>query len=223
MPEDPHVTVFSTVDGPIPPIRLPEVRRVDRLTGIRPDDGVVLLYGDVLSPLVRRTTTLLGPAAPPILALATRLDADDVLEAVYAGAVSYLQEGPVPGSVWGAHAEQACLTDALRRTARGEHCFTFEAAAFLVQRVRSDRADGPPDRYAKLLSPRERQAMDMLVQGLTTREVALGLGTTEKTTRNYLSRIYNKLQVRRQSEAIVVWLGRTHPQETANATAAQAS
>jgi DNA-binding NarL/FixJ family response regulator len=221
MLEKPRVAAFSNETGAIPPIALPHVRQVDGLGEIGPDDDVVLLYGEVLSPLVHRLRTVLGHM-PPVLALTTRLDEDDVLESVRCGAASYMLEGPVPGSVVSGPTGRACLVDALSRTAAGEHCFTYEMAAFLVKGVRG-RVSGPPDRYVNLLSPRERQAMDMLARGLTTREVAQGLGTTEKTTRNYLSRIYNKLQVRRQSEAIMIWLGRTPPQTGAEASGLRAS
>ncbi|TLS45089.1 response regulator transcription factor [Streptomyces montanus] len=63
-----------------------------------------------------------------------------------------------------------------------------------------------PDRRIRL-SQRERQLMDLLVSGLGVRDVAREMLLTDKTVRNYMSRIYGKLNVRCQSEAILCWLG----------------
>jgi DNA-binding NarL/FixJ family response regulator len=61
------------------------------------------------------------------------------------------------------------------------------------------------------LTTRERQIMELLVIGHTITEIAGHLTLTGKTVRNNLSNIYAKLQVRRQSEAILLWL-RYQPQ-----------
>lgn len=45
------------------------------------------------------------------------------------------------------------------------------------------------------LSPREREALDALLEGLTTKEAASRLGVSHRTAENYQSAIYSKLGV----------------------------
>ena len=50
--------------------------------------------------------------------------------------------------------------------------------------------------------------MDLLASGHGVRDVARDLFLTDKTVRNYLSRIYRKLGARNRTEAVLCWLGR---------------
>ncbi len=59
----------------------------------------------------------------------------------------------------------------------------------------------------RLLTEREREVMDLLASGAAIGVIAKNLFLTEKTVRNYLGRIYTKLEVHSQSEAILRWLG----------------
>ena len=49
--------------------------------------------------------------------------------------------------------------------------------------------------------------MALLSSGLIIGEIAREMFLTERTVRNYLSRIYGKLNVRGQTEAVLRWLG----------------
>jgi DNA-binding NarL/FixJ family response regulator len=68
------------------------------------------------------------------------------------------------------------------------------------------------DRLGRL-SRRERQVMELLAAGLRVREIAREMSLTEKTVRNYLSSIYEKLNVHSQAEAILCWIGHLEPPE----------
>ncbi|MFJ2444498.1 LuxR C-terminal-related transcriptional regulator [Streptomyces sp. NPDC087658] len=57
------------------------------------------------------------------------------------------------------------------------------------------------------LSERECRLMDLLASGRDVHDIARGMFLSEKTVRNYLSRIYKKLDVHSQTEAILRWLG----------------
>jgi pimeloyl-ACP methyl ester carboxylesterase/DNA-binding CsgD family transcriptional regulator len=54
------------------------------------------------------------------------------------------------------------------------------------------------------LTPRERQALVLVAQGLSNAEIATQLVITPKTVRNYVSRIYSKLDVESRAQAIVL-------------------
>ncbi len=53
------------------------------------------------------------------------------------------------------------------------------------------------------LSARELKILEMLAAGLATKQVAYRLRITEKTTRNHLSRIYEKLGVHDRAQAVL--------------------
>lgn len=52
------------------------------------------------------------------------------------------------------------------------------------------------------LSPREREALRLVAQGATNREVAQALGVGDETVKTMLSRAFAKLGVRRRAEAV---------------------
>jgi DNA-binding CsgD family transcriptional regulator len=62
-------------------------------------------------------------------------------------------------------------------------------------------------RLRSLLSPRERQIMELLSTGLGAQEIGLRLRLSEKTVRNNLSNIYAKLDARGSTDAVLRWLG----------------
>jgi len=53
------------------------------------------------------------------------------------------------------------------------------------------------------LSPRERETLTLLAEGLSNAEIAERLGISEKTVRNHLSRLFDKLGVWSRAQAIV--------------------
>lgn len=54
------------------------------------------------------------------------------------------------------------------------------------------------------LTPREREVLELIAQGLSNNEIAEQLHITPKTVRNYSTRIYSKLAVDRRAQAIVI-------------------
>lgn len=52
------------------------------------------------------------------------------------------------------------------------------------------------------LSPQERRALEMVAAGKTNKEIAAAMKLSPKTVKNYLSRVYQKLQVSRRAEAV---------------------
>jgi pimeloyl-ACP methyl ester carboxylesterase/DNA-binding CsgD family transcriptional regulator len=76
----------------------------------------------------------------------------------------------------------------------------FDAVdAFLPQRPATDLA---PVNFDEL-TPRERQVLERLAEGLSNREIAAQLDVAEKTVRNQVSAIFDKLGVATRAQAIV--------------------
>jgi DNA-binding NarL/FixJ family response regulator len=175
----------------------------DDLERVSATDDVVILHCDRSAPELAELHRLLGRQRPPVLVLSRVFDAQDVAEAFDGGATSYLVINELP---------EYCLVDAAVRTAEGQSILSPSAVMVLMSRLR-ELAPGdvaPQPSPAEELSPRECQVMELLVAGHTIAEIAGHLRLTGKTIRNNLSAIYAKLNVRRQSEAILLWLGHQH-------------
>ncbi|WP_128380531.1 helix-turn-helix transcriptional regulator [Streptomyces cavernae] len=66
----------------------------------------------------------------------------------------------------------------------------------------------------RMLSPRERQVMDLVASGVKVAEIGRRMSLTAKTVRNYLWAIYTKLGVSTRTEAVLLWLdARPHPED----------
>jgi pimeloyl-ACP methyl ester carboxylesterase/DNA-binding CsgD family transcriptional regulator len=77
-----------------------------------------------------------------------------------------------------------------------------EIAAFLEQ----DAPKTSPSLKRAALTPAEASVMDLVAKGLTNRAIAQQLGKSEKTVRNQLSTIFDKLGVESRAQAIVLAL-----------------
>jgi len=186
-------------DGRQPPSLSPFRPRVTgNLSSVRPTDDVVICYSDTPAADVIGLYRHLGKDMPAVLVAARGFDAQDVITAFDYGATSYLVLTQTP---------EFCLISAAVTTATGESCISPVAATALLRHVHRATFAVPNDPVqGDSLTPRERQIMELLVTGHTITEIAGHLTLTGKTVRNNLSSIYAKLQVRRQSEAILLWL-----------------
>ena len=57
------------------------------------------------------------------------------------------------------------------------------------------------------LTAREREVLNLLARGMSNAAIAEELVITNKTVKNHLSRIYEKIGVHSRAEAIALWLG----------------
>jgi DNA-binding NarL/FixJ family response regulator len=67
-------------------------------------------------------------------------------------------------------------------------------------------ADGVKLAYAVSgdgLTPRERAVLEGIAAGLDNAELAASLGVSEKTVRNHIARVFDKIRVKHRYEAIV--------------------
>jgi two-component system response regulator DevR len=55
------------------------------------------------------------------------------------------------------------------------------------------------------LSPQERRVLALIAEGKTNKEVGLDLNLSEKTVKNYLANIFDKLNITRRSQAAVLY------------------
>lgn len=57
--------------------------------------------------------------------------------------------------------------------------------------------------HQKILTAREKTVFELLITGKTTKEIAIILKISEKTVRNHISNVMQKLGVKGRSSAVV--------------------
>ena len=55
----------------------------------------------------------------------------------------------------------------------------------------------------KILTKREHQVFELLILNKTTKEIAYDLGISEKTIRNHISNVMQKLDVKGRTQAVI--------------------
>lgn len=55
----------------------------------------------------------------------------------------------------------------------------------------------------KILTPKEKQIFDLLIQNYSTKEIAYELHISDKTVRNHISNVLLKLGVKGRAQAVV--------------------
>jgi two-component system response regulator DevR len=104
------------------------------------------------------------------------------------------------------------LIDAIRRVGQGQSLLDPGVTRRVLERLRKAKFD---DKDAKLarLSPQEERILDMIGEGLTNREIAGRIHLSDKTVKNYVSTILQKLEVARRAEA-ASYIARVRAQES---------
>ncbi len=78
----------------------------------------------------------------------------------------------------------------------------------ITERVLSIIRSNAPGTRSTLdaLSPQERRVLALIAEGRTNKEVASEMGLAEKTVKNYLSTVFEKLHVSRRSQAAALYV-----------------
>ncbi len=110
-----------------------------------------------------------------VLVLSMHSGPEHVRPAVRAGASGFLVKG----------AGLAELVSGIRSVARGEGCFSPTAAAAMLERgAIADRSE---------LTPREREVLKLVAEGLSSAQIAAKLRLSVKTIEGHRSRLMSKL------------------------------
>ena len=125
-----------------------------------------------------------------ILFLTSYADNKFVLAAMEAGADGYLLK----------ESGTQRIVDAIHSILKGRTVFDPVVTRGVMANSR-DRGVNPLD----VLAARERRVLAEVARGKTDKEVAAALGLTPKTARNYLDRIFTKLDVHTRTEAALLY------------------
>lgn len=128
-----------------------------------------------------------------VLILTSVLDDTIVDEAIRAGAHGYLLK----------EVDGRGLISAIQDVAAGKSILDPAVTARVMQLVKSGQTAGR-DAFATL-SLQEKRVLALIAEGCTNKEVGVKLGLSEKTVKNYLSTVFEKLHVSRRAEAAVIY------------------
>ena len=92
------------------------------------------------------------------------------------------------------------LIDAIRTVGAGRSLLDPDVTKRVLERLRKAKFDEKDPKLARL-SPQEERILDMVGDGLTNREIAERIHLSDKTVKNYVSTILQKLEVARRAEA----------------------
>jgi DNA-binding NarL/FixJ family response regulator len=129
-----------------------------------------------------------------VLFLTSFADDDTVLAAVLAGAHGYLIK----------EIGVETLVDSIKRVAGGESILDPAATQRVLSWVKT-RSAAPLDPGREPLSPQEQRVVALVAEGKTNKEIAGDMGLSPKTVKNYLSNIYQKLQITRRAQAAALF------------------
>jgi len=127
-----------------------------------------------------------------VIALTSFQEKELVQEALQAGAISYLLKNVSVDE----------LAEAIRAAYAGRSTLAPEAAQALIQAA----SQGPTPGHD--LTPREREVLALLVEGLSNPEIAERLTVSYSTARAHVSNILCKLGVSNRAEAVALALRR---------------
>jgi two-component system, NarL family, response regulator NreC len=114
-------------------------------------------------------------------------------EALAAGASGYVVK----------RAADAELLSAIRNVHRGRTVLDPTLAVMVVRGgLRKSETPAPPRGRADLLSPREREVLDLVAQGYTNQQMADRLGLSVKTVETYRSRLVEKLGLQSRADLV---------------------
>jgi DNA-binding NarL/FixJ family response regulator len=128
-----------------------------------------------------------------VLILSMHADEVHIAKAVEAGAAGYLLKDSADSE----------LVKAVTATAEGKSYFSPAAAAVLLAEYRRTLPQrGTADRY-ELLSDREREVLQLMAEGHSTKAIAAVLGVSPATIETHRAHVFEKLDLHSVAEAVL--------------------
>lgn len=123
-----------------------------------------------------------------VIMLTSYADDEALFASIIAGASGYLLK----------QTRGQAVVDAITAVAAGRSLLDPDVTGRVLERLRESRAEDPA---IASLTEQERKVLTGLAEGKTNREIGEVLFLSEKTVKNYVSRILDKLGLSRRAEA----------------------
>lgn len=124
-----------------------------------------------------------------VIMLTSYADDEALFASIVAGAAGYLLK----------QTRGQAVIDAITSVAQGRSLLDPDVTGKVLERVRRGREDEDPA-FASL-TDQERKVLEHLAEGKTNRDIGEALFLSEKTVKNYVSRILDKLGLARRAQA----------------------
>jgi DNA-binding NarL/FixJ family response regulator len=152
----------------------------------RPDVVLMDLSMPVLDGVEATRRLLAAVPTAQVVVLTSFAETARVQAALRAGAVGYLLKDSEPDT----------LLAAVRSAASGTGPIDPRVTAALLAAPAA-----PPDDPAAELSPREREVLDLVAQGLANKQIARRLGITERTVKAHVGSLFRRIGVADRTSA----------------------
>ena len=126
-----------------------------------------------------------------VVMLPMHADQDVLANAIRAGACGYLVKDCSTEDIAGA----------VRLASSGETALSPQLAASMLDEVR--KLDMAPAREERVVTKREEEVLQLIADGCSTSEVAGQMYISQKTVKNHLASIYQKLDARDRTQAVL--------------------
>jgi two-component system, NarL family, response regulator DevR len=135
-----------------------------------------------------------------VLILTSFADDEVVVQAISAGADGYLLK----------EINREALVQSIEKVASGQSVLDPAVTGRVFGKVQS-LIQNPSGNKLNLLSAQERRVLALVAEGKTNKEIAVAMGLSDKTIKNYFSNILDKLQVSRRSQAAAYFVQHSSP------------
>lgn len=134
---------------------------------------------------------------PRVLILTTFEDDENVVAALRAGASGFIGKGAEPDEI----------VRAVRTVHQGEALLSSSATRALIERT--VRRGGAPrsERWAAVLAPltpREREVLELVAEGLTNHDIAIRLTISPHTAKTHVNRIMAKVSASDRAQLVIL-------------------
>jgi two-component system response regulator DegU len=141
---------------------------------------------------VEATRAIRSVSDVQVIMLTMHADKEVLAEAIRAGASGYLVKDCSTEEV----------ADAVRMAVQGDTALSPQLAATMLDEVR--RLDEPEtSEEDRVVTKREEEVLQLIADGCSTPEVAEQLFISQKTVKNHLASIYQKLDARDRTQAVL--------------------
>ncbi len=128
-----------------------------------------------------------------VVMLTMHADQEVVVDAIRAGASGYLVKDSAIAEI----------ADAVRMAADGNTPLSPSLAASMLDEVRRAADEPEVAEPERSVSKREEEVLQLIADGCSTTEVATKLFISQKTVKNHLASIYQKLEARDRTQAVL--------------------
>lgn len=168
-------------------------RAVESARELRPDLVIVDIGMPLLNGLDATRQILKALPNAKVLVLTMHESEQVVQQVLEAGARGYLMKSDASRD----------LINAVEEILRNKTFFTSRVAQLVLDAFRNKRPRSLESDTAQSLTPREREVVQLLAEGRSTKEVAVALDLSVKTAETHRSNIMRKLDIHSVSELVL--------------------